>query len=1003
VRGKNFKKYSPMAGQKEDTKMSDGDDATKKHKNGGKMNGKNGKDLENEDAAIKEMIQKYLEKKISLKRLSNKARIELLEQGTITLQSFLDTMVPGLKSLWKKIFNLLENKRIIRNTDLAEKFTKKRPIPKRILNTTRGYLIKFEEWNALTRIKRPGEKHYVYYCNLPGFYKPEELHNLSPDIHKVEILKSMNYRWESLGDLSEKLKMNLSFLTYLLDAYAEQGLIEKEEREYYSGRSLEETIFYRLPKGFKEIGVITPNTIKAFSIIRANNLLEEEQEKEAGKKKFVSLEELVGIMEEDLNNKTLIPKDIEIKGDSAKFAFLGELPLGHQFADLKLVDYFLEKLKQFEPDFFITSDFVQGDFKGIQVDRIRTLTRIGLLNKVSVQHKAANFVLKELEKVAKNVVYQLSDDDWQISVSRALIAMEQFLALRRSGLSSIFPEEIKRRSGEDYRRFMKMQWQYIQPYMFRIGRTLYNANEVNAIIGEEISEYLLIVFILYFEKKGEPIPKEWKVIVDMEALHGDKKKSKLSVTPDPIILRLPERFGHKIIHVVHNMGFSNVTQYTKSLQIPESIFRHLQACGMETPYLITDFHQERFFGACIGRDNESKQPTFIFNLPGCKNTLLDASYRMKSFSSFNILTDKVHRQNTFRKEPATPGISLFELLSDGRLRIKILTHKIQQILEANINEPEIKEIFYECQDIQIGSITQRIEWAIKAHDYALYTRGATIVDYNGDIIHGNNYKQHPWENRPRRLTSVASQQEFLRRNFGVFYPAPNVKIIDIRVGNHEYNTRGVADSGYNNLAPFTAVLREKHEGRGLLNTQVSCWNRLRLKNSANPGGSEINWPYTARTVAGGFKYAVQHKWSFGDGDPLAGMAQWFRRMAGSAGDIDLMIGGHYHIFGMALIAEKFLLQLPGLNDQSGYEMQGGFMPQSMVTIIEFSNKEGITIELIPIEFLEKYKCVSPAYKDIDAKGLLDRPKPGTREYDYGLPSPHIYRMEEEADALYPEV
>ncbi len=977
--------------------MSNGDDAIKK-KNGGKMKDKNG----NGDR-IKKSIERYLNGEVSLKKLSNKARIELLEMGNISREEFLQAMSPGLKSYWKKILYLLKTKRIIRNTDFAEKLTEKRPLPYKTLNSARGVLGKFEEWNFLTRLKRPDEKYYTYVCALPDFYKPEELHSLSPDIHKVEILKSMDYRWESLKNLSKRIGIRSSFLQFLLDAYEDQGLVEKQEREYWHPRSFEETFFYRLPKGFKEIGEINVNTIKAFGIIRAINILEEEQEKEAREKKFASLEELVGIMKEDLENKTVIPKDIEIKGDSAKFAFLGELPLGHQFADLKLIDYFLEKLKKFNPDFFITSDFVQGDFKGIQVDRLRTLTRISMLNKVSAQHKAANFILRKLEETAKNVVYQLSDDDWGISVSRALIAMEQFLALRRSGLSSIFPEEIKRRSGEDYRRFMKMQWQYIQPYMFRIGRTLYNADEVNAIIGQKISEYLLIVFILYFEKRGEPIPKEWKVIVDIEALHADKKKSNLSVTPDPVILRLPERFGRKIIHIVHNIGFSNVTQYANSLLIPESIFRHLQSRGIETPYLLADFHQERLFGTSIGRDKESRKPTFIFNLPGCKDTILDASQRMKSFNSFGILTDKVHRQNTFRKEPATPGISLFEILPDGRIRIRVLTHRIQQILEANRDKPEEKEILYECQDIQIGSITQRIEWAFKAHDYALYTRGATIVDYNGDIIHGNNYKQHPWENRPRRLTSVASQQEFLRRNFGVFYPAPKVKIIDIRVGNHEYNTRGVADSGYNNLAPFTAVLKTKHEMLGLSDVDIKCWNRLRLKNSANPGGSEINWPYTTRTVAGGFKYAVQHKWSFGDGNPLIGMAQWVRRMAGSASDIDLMIGGHYHIFGIALIAEKFLLQLPGLNDQSGYEMQGGFMPQSMATIIEFSNKEGITIELIPIEFLEKYKCVSPAYKDIDAKGLLDRPKPGTRNYEYGLPSPYIYQMEEEADASYPVV
>jgi hypothetical protein len=315
VKGKNFKKYSPMASQKEDIKMSNGDDATKKNKNGGKMNGKNGKNLENEDASIKEKIKQYLEKKISLKNLSNKVRIELLESGLIKPQMFLDTMVPSLKKHWKKIINLLENKRIIRNTDFAEKFTKKRPVPYEFLNKARGILSKFEEWDFLTRLKRPGEKHHVYVCNIPDFYKPEELHSLSPDIHKVEIMSSLDYYWESLKSISERLKINSSFLGYLLDAYANEGLVEEQEREYHRPRPHEEAFFYRLPRGFEEIGEITPETIKAFSIIRANNFLEQEQDKEAASKKFGSFQELSEIMKEDLNNKVINPKDVDIKGD----------------------------------------------------------------------------------------------------------------------------------------------------------------------------------------------------------------------------------------------------------------------------------------------------------------------------------------------------------------------------------------------------------------------------------------------------------------------------------------------------------------------------------------------------------------------------------------------------------------------------------------------------------------------------------------------------------------
>jgi hypothetical protein len=985
--------------------MSNGDDATKKNKNGGKMNSKNGSVEKNEDVRTQEEIKKYLEKKTSLKRLSNKARIELLEQGTITLKSFLDTMDIGLKRYWRKILNLLKIKRIIRNTDFAEKLTEKRPAPYKTLNSARGILGKFEEWNALTRLKRPGDKHHVYFCNLPEFYSAKELQSLSPEFHKVEILKAFGDGWEDAENLSKKVDINETFLEYLLDAYADEGLLDKKTREKMEYKFSVEYTYYRLNRAVKESGDITAESIQALGIIRANNMLEQTLEEEAAQKKFSSIKALVQITREDLGHKTILPKDIEIKGDSAKFVFLGELSLGHQFADIQLIDFFLEKLEKFHPDLVITSDFVQGDFKGIQVDRVRTLTRVAQLNKVSVQYKGAGVVLDNLARISKQkTMHLLSDDDWQIAVSRALIAMERYFGLRRSGLSAKYPEEIKRLSGEDYRRFMKFQWNVIAPYQYRIGRTLYKEDEVFNLIGEKRDEYLLITFIMLFEKKGIEIPKKWKLVVDMEALHGDKKKSKLSVTPDPIILRLPERFGHKIIQVVHNMGFSSVTQYLNSLAIPESVSRHLQARGMETPYLLMDFHQERFFGTMIGKTLESKTPTFIFNLPGCKNTILDATYNIKSFNSFNILTDKVRRQNAFRKEPSTPAITGFELFPDGRIKFKLWTHRIERLLEANKDKPEERELMPIFQDLQIGSIQMRPEWVIKGHDYALYERGATIADYNGDIIQGINYKQTYSENRPKKLVSTRSQQAFIKATLEPFYPSPKIKWIRMRIGNHEWNTFGTAEAGQNNLVFFADSMMSYFKGLGRQDISVVCDSRIRLKNSANPGGATVNWPYTAETIVGGFKYAIQHKWAFSEGNgAINTMVQWVNRMAGSVGDVDLLIAGHKHMFATGLVGEKLFLQLPGLIDQSGYEMAGGYMPQSLLTLIEFSNKEGITVELIPIEFLEKYKCQSPFYKEIDAKGLLDRPKEGTSEYRFGYDSPYIHQLENEIDVNYREV
>jgi len=971
-------------------------------KDGNGSNGKNGL-----DPKAKESMKKFKEGKINLgglikelsRRSKSKVMIELLEDRKISLEEFLENMVPDLKKKWDIIFGLLKELRVIRNKQLAEKLTLQRPVPYSALNSARGLLSKFVEWGALTQTKSPDGKHHIYLCNLPEFYSVDELLNLNPEHNQIKILKSFSHGWNSIEEIAEATKMSSLFLQELLGAYVEQGVVEKKE-----GRKESK---YRLHGGLKEMGV-SAESIKAFGIIKANNEWEQQEEAEAMSREFKSLKELADIQKEDLANKVIETREVSVDGDSLKLAFLGELALGHQFSDVELINYFLPELERVNPNFVISSDFVQGDFRGIQVDRLRTLTRVGRLNKVAAQYKAADLVLQRLEKVAgQNVFYQLSDDDYQVSVSRALIAMEQYKGLRRSGLSSLFPEEIKRLSGEDFRRFMKFQWKVIQPYMYRIGRSLLNADEVNSIIGDAHSEYLLIVFIQLFEKKGIPIPAKWKLVVDLEALHGDKKKSKRIITPDPILLKLPEKFGNKEILIVHNNGFSPVTMYKNSLLIPEAVTRQLQMRGMETPFMQLDFHQERFCGTKVGKTIQGKQDTYIFNLPGCKDTILDASNRMKSFNSMNILTDKVHRQNTFRKEPSTPGITCFEIFPDGRIKFRLLTHKMERVLEAQKDKPEERELLAVMQDLQIGSIQMRVEWNIKAMDYALYTRNASIVDFNGDIIQGINYKQTYSENRPKRLVSVRSQQAFTKKLFLPFFPAPNVKKVRMRVGNHEWNTFGTAEAGQNNLVFLADALEDLYAGMKYAGRDekldIRCYSRVRFKNSANPGGATVNWPYSSEEVAG-FRYAAQHKWSMKEGaGAVETMTQWATRMAGCVGDVDLLIAGHKHIFATALIAEKLFLQLSGLIDQSGYEMAGGFMPQSLFTLIEFSNRDGITVELIPMEFLESYKCVSPAYRDIDAQGLLDRPKPDTHDYQFGLDSPHIKQLQEEIDSRYVDV
>ena len=322
--------------------------------------------------------------------------------------------------------------------------------------------------------------------------------------------------------------------------------------------------------------------------------------------------------------------------------------------------------------------------------------------------------------------------------------------------------------------------------------------------------------------------------------------------------------------------------------------------------------------------------------------------------------------------------------------------------------PEKKDLFALFQDLQVGSITMRPEWYIKAHDYALYTRKATQVAYNGDIIHGTIYPQHFSENRPKRLVSIKSQQSFVEQTLLPFYPAPAVRKLNTVIGNHEWNNKGTKYEGMDPLSFFETALRNKHIGfkkGGLLEHDVVIMprSRNRVSNSGNPGGATVHWPFFTEEAGGGYMYAVQHVWQpWGGGrTPVDAQIKWLTNMAGAAKNIDVMFGGDKHSFWVSLVAETLLLQMPGLIDQSGYELARGLTPLSLFCMVEFSNKDGITVEMIPPAFLEEYQCISPFYKD--KNDVLVRPKPGSHEYQYGFDSPYIHQIEEEVDSGYLDV
>lgn len=958
---------------------------------------------------------------------SEQKLIKRREARDITPEGFIAGLaelkpVSDLAIYWRIIENQLKEKRIIRNTDLLpfavqlqapgakELFGKKRTrtnknLRERVLSYLRGVLGKFVEWSTLSRftIGRPGlEAHEEYICNLPRFYTPEELKRFIPDSEKPRVLSGLVGAYESdnlvglipenemdlildllpkdskdppkpLKKLADELRSAVGedLLSEVLESYVSRGLVQETKQGF------------RVSALGAELGLDAQSTRTLDATALENEVF---AKKEEGGGKPGSLKEVGGLIRRDMASKTVPVIDLtaETKGKDFKLLAIGEVMYGSQYTDQELLDWVLDAVT--EPTFVTTSGLVQGTFEVRNKNKSRML--VEGLDRAGIQIDTAGLLLETMERLATSHVCVIQgDDDWRLAEDYA--TQMHLLEGKNPWKFGVdwrsFSAEMKRRlENRELRRKFRIQWEAIQSYMYRVGRQVYNKKEVEAKIGVSKSEYRLIIEIMVAKRNNFDYPKEYEQVVNVDALYGNIGKR--IVSPDPLRIKVAD---DKEIRLVHNAGFSDITMYAEPIQHLDAIARHMGLSRhTELPWMIADFHQEAF---CL----EFLMGTWIMNLPGMQNTLAAATSTMTEYST-KILESKERRQSRVRKEPPSPAAVEIVYCQDGRVRIRVLNNTIRQILKEQKGEKEKIVRAVIGTDWQFGSITEWPELVAKFLDYGLYDQRASRLYINGDFTHGNIYPQYNAENRPTRLTTLHAQQNF---SFNLLVPlildAPALTDLAAWLGNHEWNNLGAKYAGDSPLTFLETGLRGVIMERKRVGTEsplerAMTVSRIRWRDTHNPQGDIVNWPFFADTICG-FKVAIQHMWQpLGGSNPTNDAKNWLKRMAKASKGIDLLIGGHKHCVWMAQLADKLIVQAGSGAGQSGYELQRGLMSTVMFTLIEFSNHEGITVEFVPWEFLRDYKFQCPAYRGKDEQFV--RSLPGTREYKQGKMSPIIELM-----------
>ncbi|MBU6500261.1 MAG: hypothetical protein KGJ89_00285 [Patescibacteria group bacterium] len=881
---------------------------------------------------------------------------------------------------YKKLEPHLQRARRLRNRQASR-------LLKRNKNWTRGILDKLEDQGFLVKVRDRANDCHWYFSNQAGFYKSDELYKLLPEKEKNRILGQLSDHPISLLMIANALygseKQGVEFLTTLFAYYLALGLIRanKKGNEY----SL-------TPRGV-ELGVDAQSIMTLETTALENKIFVKGEE--SGDMP-ASLAEVREILKKDRVNKMVPVTDLseELKGKDLKLLFVGEVLYGSQYTDEELLEWILSATDK--PSLVITSGLVQGRFEVKNKAKSNMLVEEGGLHKIESQFHSAGLLLDWMEKIVTNKVCVIQgDDDWRLAEDYAtLMHLAEGKNPWKFGVNwqSFSAEMTRRLDNKELRRKIRAQWEIIDTYQLRIGSSLLNRQEVYNKIGIRKSEYRLIIEIRLAKQYGFNYPKDYEKVVNVAALYGNIGKR--IVTPDTLRLKVAD---NKEIRVVHNAGFSDITQYQATIQHMDAIARHLGLSRQELPWMLADFHQESFFA-------EYLMGTWILNLPGMQNTMPAAAYTMKEWNT-RILESKERRQDRVRKEPVSPSAPEIILCADGRLRFRILNRSVMKVIEAHKGMKEQRSVGLLATDEQFGSITQWPELVVKFLDYGLHERQAEHLWINGDFIHGNMYPQNTAENRPTRLTSMHAQKKF---SFGLVAPlilgAPNLKDVAAWLGNHEWNNFDAKRSGDSPLTfletGLQGVLMER-ERLGIDNPlkKALTISRIRWMDTHNPQGDIVNWPFFVDTICG-FKVAIQHMWQpFAGRTPADEGKKWLRNMARASRGIDLLLGGDKHSVWMTELGDKVIVQAGAAAGQSGYELRAGLMSTVMFTLIEFSTHHGITVEFVPWEFLLNYKFQSPAYKGKDDEFV--RPAEGTKGYQQGKMAPFIENMIDELTGYIP--
>ena len=374
--------------------------------------------------------------------------------------------------------------------------------------------------------------------------------------------------------------------------------------------------------------------------------------------------------------------------------------------------------------------------------------------------KAAKKLIKKLNDAGIKVVYQMGDEEYHLYEDMFKIyTKEQGV----KGYNFLEREDLK--SAHDWVRPIIIQ--QLIPYLIRSGEDLTNFYTDE----EQITRVSELCNALKNYNEGLPLGDLAKYIKPEFLKDTDMFRVVYSTidnyAKDPAIS----------VNLLSNPNFSSNTQYAKTNNgIIKNLRINQASSNDQIPQLFVDGRQASM--SISYRDNQ-----ITMNVP---QMIDDSKYiehpELLSGIKEHITSDPTHARITKAStRPNYPGS--WTITGDAREKMTIIPYwkRAKEVMEyVNKTGKGLEEIdvFY-LNDIQTGSLTERLEYTLKALDHFYYDYPAPKGIWgNGDFQQGWNYKDFANESRHLGTMSVAQQMDdfiklldpWLQKSFGVINP-----------------------------------------------------------------------------------------------------------------------------------------------------------------------------------------------------------------------------------------